>query len=365
MSKRSILITGASGFLASALTVALANDYRIVAIDRREPSKVLQENTPGVIWYKVDIADFKNLSDAFRCAKDHFGRIDFVIHFAAFYHFGNKWLHEYEKTNVHGTFNVIEASREAGVSRVIFASSTITMKPPLPGEFLTENTPSTCDLNPYAKSKCIGEKMLFESQNDVPSVVLRIGAVFSDWCELPPLYSIIRRWTGHSPFNRLLPGRGMSGMPYIHRKDIVSLVHACIVSHRRIKPFQVLLASQTGAVLHKQLFQEIRQTPTNQMSLKPIYIPSKLAKVGLCLQRALGIITCRIPFEQPWMLNYVDRPWQVDTTKTKKILNWDCTPGLGILDRIPIMLGNLDSNPGKWEERNTLRNKSMYAFYLS
>ena len=360
MNNSVVIITGAAGFLGSAITVDLANDHLVFAIDRRAPSRALRETAPGAIWSILDIADSQKLSAAFQHAKAHVGRIDFVIHFAAFYHFGSDWRYEYERTNVDGTVNVLEAAQKAGVQRVIFASSIAAMAPP-PVGFLTENTPVS-DWTPYAKSKSLGEKLLSQAQNEIPSAILRIGGVFSDWCELPPLFSLIRRWTGQGPFSRLAPGRGASGIPYIHRDDLVAFVRACLLSHNRLRPFQVLLASQHGVVHHKQLFVAVRRAAENSASLRPILIPPKLAAVGLSLQRALGTLTGHMPFEQLWMLDCVDKPWQVDTTQTRKVLNWDCTPGLGVLDKIPIVLGNLKSNPQEWEERNRRRNEAGYSY---
>jgi nucleoside-diphosphate-sugar epimerase len=47
-----------------------------------------------------------------------------VIHFAAYYHYGDDWRKEYGSTNINGTINIIEAAHWAGVKRIIFASST-------------------------------------------------------------------------------------------------------------------------------------------------------------------------------------------------------------------------------------------------
>jgi hypothetical protein len=63
------------------------------------------------------------------------------------------------------------------------------------------------------------------------------------------------------------------------------------------------------------------------------------------------------------MLKYVDRPWVVDTTYTRNRLGWRCTEGMGILDRLPIMLDHFTQQRRTWEHRNRVRNKGEYAYY--
>lgn len=361
MDESIIILTGAAGFLGSAIAVALSGDHKIIAIDRREPGRALRQAAPMVIWKQLDIADAKQVASTFRHTKSEYGRIDFVIHFAAFYHFGTDWLAEYERTNIQGTSNVLQAAKNAGVQRVIFASSTAAMVPPPPGQTLTEKAP-TCDLFPYAKTKSIGEEMIAEGADRLPGIVLRIGGAFSDWCELPPLYGLIEMWSGRGPWSRMVPGCGESGIPYIHRDDVIRIVKCCIEYHETLDPFEVLLASQQGAVLHKELFPVIRSAVRKRVSLKPVFIPPVLAKLGLSLMKVLGPFIGYTPFEQPWMLAFVDRPWVMDANYTQKKLGWSCSPGMGLLDRLPTILKRYTTNGRIWEERNKRRNEGRYVY---
>ncbi|HYW79441.1 MAG TPA: NAD(P)-dependent oxidoreductase, partial [Thermoguttaceae bacterium] len=102
MNRKVVIITGAAGFLGSAVTVDLCRDYTVVAVDCREPSRTLLAAAPGVGWHRVDIADAEALAAVFRQTVTSVGRVDLVIHFAAFYHFGIDWREEYEQTNVQG-----------------------------------------------------------------------------------------------------------------------------------------------------------------------------------------------------------------------------------------------------------------------
>ena len=361
MTKPIVIITGASGFLGSALCVYLAKDFTVIAIDRREPSEQLRKDAPQTIWHILDIADLQTISEVMAQTSSDFGQIDFVIHLAAYYDFGNDWGEEYQRTNVNGTANVLDASKNEGVKRLIFASSIGAMEPPDSGSYLTEESP-TSEFTPYAKSKSLGERLIEEACTQVPCIILRIGGVFSDWCELPPLYSLIKLWTSAFPFGCIIPGRGESGIPYIHISDLMRLIRKCVFLHHELGPSNIFLASQHGAVLHQQLFPAIRSAAGYSGILRPIHVTRGIAKLGVWFRCALGAFSGYMPHERPWMLDYVDRPWTTDTSKTRRILGWDCTPELGILRKIPDILSNLRTDPEGWEERNISRNERLYFY---
>jgi len=361
MTKPIVVITGASGFIGSAVCIDLARDFMVIAIDRREPTEQLRRAAPQVIWHIIDIADNQAILKVFSQTKNNFGQIDFVIHLAAYYDFDTDWVPEYQRTNVDGTAKVIDASIKEGVKRLIFASSIAAMEPPAIGSYLTEESP-TSEFLPYARSKSLGERLLAESSSQVPCNILRIAGVFSDWSELPPLYSLIKLWTSAFPFGRIIPGRGESGIPYIHLNDLVRFVRLCILQNHELGPFNIFLASQHGAVLHRQLFPAIRSAAGYSESLRPIHIPRKVAKYGTMIRFALGGISGNRPYERPWMLEYVDKPWIADTSNTRRILDWDCTPELGLLRKIQDIQNNLKTNPKGWEERNISRNERRFSY---
>ena len=70
--------------------------------------------------------------------------------------------------------------------------------------------------------------------------------------------------------------------------------------------------------------------------------------------------TCHV--ERPWMLDYLDKPWTTDTSLTRRILDWDCTPDLDILRKIPDILSYRKTDPKGWEERNKSRNERRFQY---
>jgi nucleoside-diphosphate-sugar epimerase len=361
MTKSIVVITGAAGFIGSSVNIDLAKDFQVIAIDRRKPSEQLIQAAPQTIWHILDIADEQALSHTFALTKKDFGQIDFVIHLAAHYDFENEWNAEYQRTNVEGTARVLELSKKTGVKRLLFASSIAAMKPPATGSFLTEESP-TAGYIPYARSKFLGEQLLAETAGQLPCTILRIAGVYSDWCELPPLYSLIKLWTSGFPKGHVIPGQGESGIPYIHITDLVRIFRKCVLLQKDFGSYNIFLASQQGAVLHRELYPAIKSASGYPGRLRPIYLPGRIVRIGLWVQAAFAALFGYKSYERAWMLDYIDKPWTVDTRNTRRVLGWDCSPELDVLRRIPEILNKRRKNPKGWEERNISRNERRFSY---
>ena len=120
-----ILITGASGFLGRALVERLKNDTMVerLCVLSRDEHKIakLASEYDGRVSLRTFVGDVRDLSRLeFACRN-----VDAVIHAAALKRIDaivNESL-ELDKTNVQGTVNVLRASLECGVRKVLFISS--------------------------------------------------------------------------------------------------------------------------------------------------------------------------------------------------------------------------------------------------
>jgi UDP-N-acetylglucosamine 4,6-dehydratase (inverting) len=128
LKNKTLLITGGTGSLGNALTKHILKNYpeikKLVIFSRDEQKQFLMaqdfplDQFPQIRFLIGDVRDKERLTRAF---KD----IDFVIHAAAMKHVH---LAEYNpdeciKTNVGGAQNVIHASLETGVERVVALST--------------------------------------------------------------------------------------------------------------------------------------------------------------------------------------------------------------------------------------------------
>jgi NAD dependent epimerase/dehydratase len=124
MKNKSILITGATGFIGSHLAEeCVKRGYKVYAFDRYNPNYNLA-NLTGSEYRKEmefifgDIRDYDSVSKAIKGKK-------YVLHLAALggipysYHSPLAYI----KTNVEGTYNVLEASRINNIEQVITTST--------------------------------------------------------------------------------------------------------------------------------------------------------------------------------------------------------------------------------------------------
>lgn len=117
------LVTGAAGFIGSNLVEALLKSgYKVRGLDNFSTGR--RENVEGFSnnpLYEFIEGDIKN----FEVCKSASENIDYVLHQAALGSVPRSMQYPliYEDNNIKGTSNIMEAARQAGVKRVIYASS--------------------------------------------------------------------------------------------------------------------------------------------------------------------------------------------------------------------------------------------------
>lgn len=353
------VVTGAAGFLGSALTVALARRGRVIAIDRRAPARALRASAPEAEWHVADIADAERLNRIFAGVRVGGGAPCDVLHFAAFYHFGSDERPEYAETNLRGTANVLAATRAAGARRVLFASSLAALELPAGGGVLEEDCPALGG-SPYGRSKARGEALARAASDALPAAVLRIGGAFNDDCNLPPLHSLMRMWRGTGFVSRALVGRGETAIPFIHRDDLVALALRALDRHAALDRCVTLHACSDRAVPHAELFAAMQAAMGCRV--QPWHVPVWCARAGLHARCACGALLGRMPFERPWMLDYVDRPWRIGTARTRAALFWACRPEREVLAKMPELVRRMQADPEGWDWRNLERNEARFTY---
>ncbi|MEN8653484.1 NAD(P)-dependent oxidoreductase [Streptomyces sp. 21So2-11] len=167
---RTVLLTGAAGGLGTLMRGILpAYGYELRLFDATPI-----EGEPGAIT--ADLADKEALREAVR-------GVDAIIHLA-----GISLEASFEKivrANIEGTYNLYESAREAGIARVVFASSNhavgFTPRPADGAPRIPINTPHRPDTF-YGLSKAFGEDLaqLYWDLHGVETVSVRIGSCFME-----------------------------------------------------------------------------------------------------------------------------------------------------------------------------------------
>ncbi|PIR42857.1 UDP-glucose 4-epimerase GalE [candidate division WWE3 bacterium CG_4_9_14_0_2_um_filter_35_11] len=171
-----ILVTGGAGYIGSHTVLELLNaGHDVVVFDSLEKStlKNLDEikimTGKNISFMKGDLLSY----DLASLLKEQSPNA--IIHFAGYKNAGEsvKEPSKYHRTNVYGTFLLLEAMRETNVNKIVFSSSCSIFGNP-------EKLPISEDLLPnpisaYGKSKLMVEYMLkdYEIAYGISSVALR------------------------------------------------------------------------------------------------------------------------------------------------------------------------------------------------
>jgi nucleoside-diphosphate-sugar epimerase len=221
MPSKRILITGVSGLVGGAVyrhLMASPDEYDVHGLSRRrEPSN--RVDAEGVLkvsedrFHQSDLSDLKQLADVF-------GGFDCVVHMAAHPDPDAQWDHILN-SNIIGTYNVLEAARLAGVSRVVYASSgqatlgylaeepykTISSARPGDGSDpipLVTHTSPTRPINIYGCSKVWGEGLAraYADTHGLSCLAIRLGWVVAE--DRPPYPEARFTWCSQRDAARLV-----------------------------------------------------------------------------------------------------------------------------------------------------------------
>lgn len=349
MSLPRLVVTGASGFIGRHLLAELKERFEIIGLGRRSQYEAGAPVHANIAWYQADIGDRVSLAAVFDDIRQH-GGAELLLHLAAHYDFTGDEHPEYWRTNVEGLRNVLEMSKGLGLRRFIFASSVAASRFPAHGEDLNESSVPDGE-HIYAVTKRLGEEMLREYRPYFRSCIVRFAALFSDWCEYPPLFMFLGTWLSRAWNARVLGGRGRSAIPYMHVHDAAAFLGNLLDKVDILEPEEVVIASPDGAVSHQALY-EAATALYPGVARRPIHLPRLLCGPGMLARLLLGRLLGDVPFERPWMARYIDLEMTVDASRTRERLDWSPRPRLEILRRLPFLLTNMRLDPQEWNRLN-------------
>lgn len=178
MTKTNVLVTGGAGFIGSHLVDQLvASGHAVTVIDNFSTGRPgnLAHQKGNVRIIEADIANFDAISA-------HFSGQDIVFHIAALADIVPSIVNPrgYYAANVMGTMNVAEASRLAGVKKLVYAASSSCYGIPPEGFYPTSELAPIDPRYPYALTKYSGEQTVLHwgQVYDLPVVSLRFFNVY-------------------------------------------------------------------------------------------------------------------------------------------------------------------------------------------
>ena len=144
--KPRVLVTGSEGLIGQILCRGLAANYEVFGLDVKASDKPRH--------HTIDIFNFEGLTSTLRAL-----RPTYLLHFAASVRALDDW-DDNLRSNIIGTRNVYAAAAEAGIKRIVYASSNQVVKgreAECPDGFAIPISAEPCPTTYYACSKLFGE----------------------------------------------------------------------------------------------------------------------------------------------------------------------------------------------------------------
>jgi UDP-glucose 4-epimerase len=245
MKNKTIAVFGGSGFLGTYIVNELiSKGYKVWVLDKKYSAYI-----PTSCFIEIDILNREAIDDFFKKET-----IDYVYNLAGFANLDKAINYPIESfnLNVMGNLYIIEAAKQQGVKRYIFASSAYAMSNK--GSF-------------YGISKLTSEKIVEEYQKryNLNYTILRFGSVYSErMFENNYIYNLIEKAIKTGKIEH--SGDGNEVREYIHAADAAKLA-VQIVEDEQYKNKHLMLTG-VERLKRTELFEMINEILGNKLKIE-------------------------------------------------------------------------------------------------
>lgn len=294
-----VLVTGASGFVGSALVERLINDgYELIVISRKSKSFVGSKLVNFIIPDLNPTTDYSVLLDG----------VSTIVHLAARVHLideaGTEILTKYRSVNLDSTLNLAKQAAVHGVKRFVYISSIKVNGESTSGEdrFFADDEPKP--ESPYGISKLEAELSLKVVSEDtgMEVVIIRPPLVYGP--KVKANFASMMNWLSIGiplPFGSIKNSRSLVALD-----NLVDLILTCIVHPKAAN--QIFLVSDDHDISTTMLLKSISMAFNKR---------SRLIPIPVFILRAFFFLVGRKNLSQRLLGSL-----RVDITKTKELLDW-------------------------------------------
>ena len=217
------LVTGGAGFIGSHIVdLLLSEGHQVIVLDNEysDNESFNWNKSRKVKNHKVDICDYE-------ATRPLYDGVDYVFHLAAEARIPSSIENPIRAITINdvGTCTVLQCSREAGVKRVMYSSTSAAygINNELPN---VETQPEDC-LNPYSVSKVNGENLcrMYTKLFGLPTVIFRYFNVYGNRQprsgQYAPVIGIFERLKANG-LPLTICGDGKQSRDFVHVSDIVN-----------------------------------------------------------------------------------------------------------------------------------------------
>jgi UDP-glucose 4-epimerase len=324
-----VIVTGGAGFIGSHLSDALIDlNFEVIVIDNLSIGRYknithLIENSKFT-FVEADICNFDLIEPLFKDA-------DCVFHLAALADIVPSIDNptEYFKSNVDGTFNILQACRRHQVKKIIYAGSSSCYG--IPNEYPTKETATIQPQYPYALTKNIGEQLVMH------------------WCQLYSLSAISLRF-----FNVYGPRARTSG-------TYGAVFGVFLAQKLANKPYTVV-----GDGNQTRDFTYVSDVVSAIISAAESEISGEIINIGSNNTYSINMLVELLKGEVSYIPKRPGEPdctW-ADISKATQLLNWE--PKVSLQDGVQLLLSNMEywSDAPVWDKKSIAKATEKWFEYL-
>jgi nucleoside-diphosphate-sugar epimerase len=299
-----ILVTGANGFIGSAICSALQAEWTVRA-SVRECKSFGSELNVEVVEHEVGPRENWEAS---------LEGVSVVVHTAARVHvmreLSQQPFEAFNAVNTEGTITLALQAEKAGVKRFVFLSSIGVNGPVSQGEALTEES----DVDPhtdYARSKLLAENALREiaARSAMEVVIIRPPLVYGP--NAPGNFATLMSWLVSGiplPLGAITKNK----RSFVYVENLVDLIVRCVVSASAAN--QTFLVSDGESLSTAALLRRMGEALGRPARLVPVPVPLLQMGASLLGKRDMAQRLCG--------------SLEVHIGKTKELLGW--TPPISV-----------------------------------
>ncbi|WP_127845652.1 NAD-dependent epimerase/dehydratase family protein [Psychroflexus aestuariivivens] len=342
--KEVVIISGSSGLIGFPLIEKLAENYRVVGLDRvGPPYPPLKAECVN-----FDITDEKGIDSAMERIRYGYGsKIASVIHLAAFYSFNTEDSPGYEEINVKGTRKFLSQLQDFEVDQFIYASSDLIYKPVEPGVKIDEDSPIEANWG-YPESKISAENIIKENNENIKTAFLRIAGIYNNMGNSIPISQQIKRIYEEDLISHFYSGDMNFGDVFVHLEDVLDAIVKTVDRRDELPEDLALNIGEPTTPTYKELQDKIGKLIHGEDEWETHEIPKSIAKTGAWARDLVGD-----PFIKPWMIDRSDDHYELDISRAKKYIDWE--PKHRLMDTLPEIIDNLKEDPDAWYKENNLK----------
>jgi dihydroflavonol-4-reductase len=306
-----VLVTGASGFLGSAIADQLRHAGHDVRVLVREASP-RRNISPADEVAIGDMRDPQAVARAMAGAR-------YVVHAAADYRLWTRDPEAMVRTNVEGTRTIAESALRAGVERLVYTSSVATLRPgdDHPSDETCRLTPEQA-IGPYKRSKVLAERVVEEmvDRQGLPAVIVSPSTPIGprDIKPTPTGRIILEAARGR------MPAFVDTGLNFAHVDDVAN-GHLLALRHGRIGERYILGGQNvTLAAMLAEIARQVQRRPPR------VRLPSGIAYAAAVVSELIAGVTGREPLATRDGVRMSRHRMFFDDTRARRELGYTSRP---------------------------------------